>query len=474
MTRAEAEAFYDLGKEVVVELLLQMDERIRRLEERLGMDSTNSSKPPSTDNKLTKTKPQKSLDKTKKRGGQKGHKGTTLLQSQKPDTIETIKPTICEQCQSSLGEIPAFKITKRQVFDIPKANMTIKEYQGHSAICRCCQHKNHATFPTGVNAPTQYGKNIQSFIAYLHSYQMVPYERITQLIDDLYAHHLSTGSIITMLQKTHEAIRESQAHTKTLLEQSPLLHCDETGISVEGRLHWIHVASTPYLTYFFLHKKRGQDAMDAMGILPTYTGILMHDHWSSYKSYTLGSHSFCNAHHLRELQGISDNEKVQWSKDMHALLIRANNAIIKASSHAQTALSSSKIAQFTNQYDKIISAGMGYYQNHPPVSTKKRGRIKQAKGKNLLDRLKHYKRETLRFLNDCTVPFTNNQAERDLRMIKVKEKISGTIASKRGGEYFTFIRGYISTVKKQGAKILEELFNALDGKPFLPQLVVGC
>lgn len=474
MTRTEAEAIYDLGKEAVVKILLEMDARIRRLEERLGMDSTNSSKPPSTDNKLTKTPPQKSSDKKTKRGGQKGHKGVTLIQSVNPDFTEVVKPTTCSECQSSLENIPVYKITKRQVFDIPKASITITEYQGHSLVCPCCHHKNHPIFPQGVNAPTQYGKNLSAFIAYLHSYQMVPYERITQLIEDLYTHKLSTGTIITMLQKTYDATHESEAHTKVLLERSPLLHCDETGVSVEGRLHWIHVASTAHLTHFLLHKRRGKEAMEAMGVLPTYTGIVMSDHWSAYKHYTNSQHSFCNAHHLRELQGISDTQKVQWSKDMHALLIRANNAVLKAKGQAQTALSPSKIAQFIHQYDTITKAALRYYQTPPLTPIKQRGRIKQSKGKNLLDRFKRYKRETLRFLNDFTVPFTNNQAERDLRMIKVKEKISGTIASKRGGEYFARIRGYISTVKKQGKKILEELFNALDGKPFLPQLVGGC
>jgi len=474
MTRTEAEAIYDLGKEAVVKILLEMDVRIRRLEERLGMDSTNSSKPPSTDSKLTKAPPQKSSDKKTKRGGQKGHKGSNLRLSPTPDSTETIKPTSCEKCQTSFLESSHGKIIKRQVFDIPKASITITEYQGHSLVCPCCHHKNHPIFPQGVNAPTQYGKNLSAFIAYLHSYQMVPYERITQLIDDLYGHKLSTGTIITMLQKTYDATHESEIHTKALLERAPLLHCDETGVSVEGRLHWIHGASTAHLTLFHLHKRRGKEAMNAMGILPTYTGIVMSDHWSAYKHYTNSQHSFCNAHHIRELQGISDNEKVQWSKDMYALLIRANNAVIKAKANAQTALSSITITLLTHQYDKITNAALGYYPNPPLAPIKQRGRIKQSKGKNLLDRFKQHKRETLRFLNDFTVPFTNNQAERDLRMIKVKEKISGTIASKRGGEYFARIRGYISTVKKQGKNILEELFNALNGKPFLPQLAGGC
>jgi transposase len=284
MTRAEAEAIYDLGKEAVVKMLLEMDTRMRRLEERLGMDSTNSSKPPSTDNKLTKSSPQKSTDKKTKRGGQKGHKGSTLLQRDTPDFTEVIKPTTCSKCQSSLEGYSSYKITKRQVFDIPKANINVKEYQGHSIVCSCCHHKNHTIFPNGVNAPTQYGKNLSAFIAYLHSYQMVPYERITQLIDDLYSHKLSTGTIITMLQKTYDATQESETHTKALLKRSPLLHCDETGVSVEGRLHWIHVASTSHLTYFLLHKRRGQTATDAMGILPTYTGIVKSDHWAAYKN----------------------------------------------------------------------------------------------------------------------------------------------------------------------------------------------
>jgi len=224
------------------------------------------------------------------------------------------------------------------------------------------------------------------------------------------------------------------------------------------------------MTYYMLHKKRGTVAMDAMEILPEYEGIAVHDHWSPYNKYSC-SHSFCNAHHLRELDFISQSEKVLWSEDMHALLTKINREVTKAKEKGKKALSTDKIARFSHHYDAICNGAMVYYPPPDKTVKKTRGRLAQPKGKNLLDRFAKYKDEVLRFSADFDVPFTNNLAERDLRMIKVKEKISGMFASLKGGKIFARIRGYISTLKKNDRPVLKELNNVLSARPYLP---VGC
>jgi len=467
MTEKEARELYHRGEEAVVVALLDFSEQLNKLEIRLGMNSANSSKPPSTDHKLTKKTQKK--NKKGKRGGQNGHKGTTLTQTDKPDFIEINKPTTCTHCHSDLTNQTPINVIKRQVFDIPIMKINVTEYQVHTVVCECCQTKNEGVFPTDVKAQAQYGKNLQALVSYFNVYQLIPHERLSEAIEDIYGHKISTGVIITMLEKTYNTCEATEVHIKELLEKVPALHCDETGVNVEGKLHWVHVASTSLLTYYFLHKTRGTEAIDIMAILSNYKGVAVHDHWSPYNHYG-SQHSFCNAHHLRELQGVTDNEKFPWSADLSELLIRMNQTVKTAKEQGQSALSEEILHEFMKAYDTITKTALPYYPDPPKNKVGKKGRIKKPKGKNLLNRLIKYKNETLRFLTDFNVPFTNNQAERDLRMIKVKEKISGTIASQRGGQYFARIRGYISTVKKQGYRVLEELRNALDGNPFIPQI----
>ena len=248
-----------------------------------------------------------------------------------------------------------------------------------------------------------------------------------------------------------------------------VLHSDETGINIAKKLHWIHVASSNKFTYYMLHAKRGKVAMDDMDILPNYNGIVVHDHWKPYNQYTNCTHSYCNAHILRELNGIWDNDKAQWSKDIHSLLIKMNLAVHKAKDKDKQCLSYNQIKKFIKNYGKITKTALKLYlppTNSPPK--KKKGKVKQPKAKNLLDRLLIYQDQTLRFLNDFRVPFTNNQAEKDLRMIKVKEKISGCFASFKGGEIFCRIRSYISTLKKNNLSVLKGLESALNGELLLP------
>jgi transposase len=476
MTEQEAIKFCKNDPESAAKIIMmveRLEERIKELEARLNMDSTNSSKPPSTDNKLTKVKKPSSFNSKKKRGAQAGHKGKNLKIVAIPDKIELLLPTNCSYCNNLLKSEDSLKYEKRQLFDLPTIKMQVTEYQAHTIECKKCHTVNKAEFPENINATTQYGDNLKSFISYLNSYQMLPYERITETIQDLTSHKMSVGTIYNFLNIHYDKLETFETTLKQSLLKEEVLHSDETGINIKAKLHWIHVTSSSVMTYYMLHQKRGRVAMDDMNVIPLYQGILVHDHWTPYNKYTNCSHSYCNAHILRELNGITEKENVLWSEDMHRLLINMNIAVHKAKDSNKKALTRAQIQKFTLNYEKIIKSAKSYYP--PPNETlqKTRGRPKHEKGKNLLDRLSKYQIEHLRFVNDFKVPFTNNLAERDLRMIKVKEKISGSFASFKGGEIFCRIRSYISTLKKNNISVLQGLSDALAGNAYVP-VGVGC
>ena len=300
---------------------------------------------------------------------------------------------------------------------------------------------------------------------------MLPYDRISELLEDFISHKISTGTIYNMLNSFYDKLEPFENDIKKLLLNSDVIHVDETGNRVKDKLYWTHTVSTSVVTYYMIHKKRGCEAMDMMAILPDFKGIAVHDHWKPYNNYNC-THSYCNAHHLRELVGITQNENVRWANDMYSLLTNMNNYIYKLKKNDKLEPSKGKIQQFYQQYDNICQSALKFYPP-PDKKPKNKRKPKQSKGKNLLDRFVTYKDETLRFFTNLLVPFTNNLAERDLRMIKVKEKISGCFASFKGAEIFNRIRGYISTVKKNDMSVLDELKNALVGKYYVPGLV-GC
>ena len=451
----------------------RLEKRIKELEFKLNMNSTNSSKPPSTDNKFTKNKKASNFTSKKKRGAQAGHKGKSLKMVAIPDKTEVLLPVSCSCCGSSLEDIDSLKYEKRQLFDLPDIKMQVTEYQAYTKKCPYCHMQNKAKFPNNIKATLQYGDNLKSLVSYLNAYQMLPYERIAETIEDLTSHKIGVGTIYNFLDRHYEKLENFEGSIKQLLLKENVLHSDETGINIKSKLHWIHVASSSVMTYYMLHEKRGTIAMDAMEIIPSYKGILVHDHWRPYNRYTNCTHSYCNAHILRELNGITQKEQVVWSQDMHTLLTNMNIAVHKAKDSSKNSLSQAQMHKFIKNYKKIIKSANNYYPPPEKNLQKVRGRHKQEKGKNLLDRFIAYKDETLRFFTNLLVPFTNNLAERDLRMIKVKEKISGCFASFKGAEIFNRIRGYISTVKKNNRSVLDEMRNALVGKYYMPSLV-GC
>jgi len=292
----------------------------KKLKEIINKNSTNSSKPPSTDDSFQeKVNIKKDVKGSRKRGGQKGSTTNNLSKVDNPDVIEVLKSVTCKNCNHTLSGVVSKSISTKQEFDIPKISMRVTEYQQHSKICPCCNTMNKPEFPDHLKASVQYGQNIKTFIAYLNTYQMIPYDRISELIKDFTSHSISNGTINNMLKSFYNRLEDYEVTIKQLLLKSYVIHVDETGTRVTTKLHWTHTVSTSLITYYMINQKRGKDAIDTMGILPNYNGIAVHDHWKPYNNYSC-THSFCNAHHLRELIGIVQNEDVRWAKDMHRLI----------------------------------------------------------------------------------------------------------------------------------------------------------
>lgn len=465
MTEQEAIALCKNDPESAAKIILmveRLEARIKELEDKLNMNSSNSSKPPSSDNKFTKKKAtQKSSE--VKRGGQTGHKGSNLKKVEIPDKVVSLKSKVCGHCHRDIADIPSSKVEKRQLFDIPPMNIEVTEYQSHKVCCPYCQSMNQGAFPEQVKATTQYGDNLKAWVSYLNAHHMLPYERISEMIEDMVNHKISTGSIYNFLSQNYDNLESFEERLKRELLKEEVLHADETGVNVKGNLKWIHTVTSNRAVHYGVHSKRGKEAIEAMNILPHYQGILSHDHWSPYNHYSNISHSFCNAHILRELQSEIDKNDKTWAKEMQTLLKESNKTVKEYKKQENTSLPNEIREKIIKKYEKLTSEALKEYP--PPKISNKRGRPKQEKGKNLLDRLIKYQKETLRFINDFRVPFTNNLAERDLRMIKVKQKISGTFASFEGAEFFCRIKSFIATLKKNSLSVLDGLRDAFELQP---------
>jgi len=439
----------------------------KRLRDQLHLDSSNSSLPPSSD-KGRGTRATRSLRSPsgRKPGGQPGHPGTTLKPVEKPDHIVVYPVSHCVGCGEDLSATAVTRLEKRQVFEFPPLRLDVTEHQAEVKSCPSCAQESQGAFPADVQQPVQYGARVKGLLVYLTHGQLLPYERTTALVEDLVGQPVSQGTLLTATHTCAAQVSETEGQVKQALQQAPVVHVDETGLYENGRRLWLHSASTPDLTYYFPHDKRGQPAMQAAEILPQFHGIAVHDHWGAYQQFDQCAHAFCNAHHLRELQRAIDQDHAVWAEEMNTLLLDIKDHADHAKAAGQTALSPDQIAQYQTQYRDIVDRALQPYLTAPTTpSPPTRGRQKQSKTKNLLDRFDRYQTETLRFMTDFRVPFDNNLAERDLRMIKVKQKISGTFRSPEGTRSFCRIRGFISTVKKQGKNVLEALTNTFKALP---------
>ena len=447
-------------------LIEALQERINTLERQQAKDSHNSSLPPSSDRfvRVPKSLRQKS---GKKAGGQPGHCGHHLRQVETPDQVVIHPVLCCEHCQHDLHTQPADVPERRQVIDLPAKRLWVTEHRVEEKQCPVCSHLTRAPFPATVSAPAQYGTSIQTLATYLVEGQAVPYARASQLLQELLGVQLSAGSIASFVQTCHQQLAEVETSLKAALVKTKVIHQDETGLRVGTTGWWVHVCATERLTHYAAHPSRGRKALDAIGIAPQFRGTSVHDGLRSYQGYSF-TQAWCNVHHLRELTFVEEELKQPWARKMKDLLLDMKAEVERAKAAFQHDLDLLVLADFLRRYDEILTEG---YQANPPTPPPKKrapGRPKQSPARNLLDRLSGGKWTVLRFLHDFAVPFDNNQAERDLRMIKVQQKVSGCFRTEVGVAMFCRIRSYLSTLQKQGIKLLSALDQTLSGHPVLP------
>ncbi len=440
--------------------------QVQALQERLKKDSHNSHLPPSSDRFHRHPK---SLRKPsgKKPGGQSGHPGNTLLLSPTPDQVMVYPVERCQHCQRDLREVESLQVERRQVVDLPPKRVVVIEHQVQQKCCPSCQQISTAPFPLDVRAPVQYGAALGAVGVYLVQQQLLPYERACEVLEDLLGPPMSVGTLYGLVERCAEQLEPVEQQIKTALSHADVLHQDETGLYVEGKRHWLHVSSTEQLTHYQVHAKRGKEALDAIGILKDFQGVSVHDGWQSYWHY-LCQHALCNVHHLRELTFLSEEQHQAWATEMISLLLDIKAAVEQARNEGRTRLHPLEIEDWKAQFVTLLEAGYQANPPDPPPETSKKGRRKQSAARNLLDRLSKHQDAVLRFLDNFSVPFDNSLAERDIRMVKVQQKVSGCFRSAAGAQAFCRIRGYLSTLRKQGLAVLAALEQALVGHPVSP------
>lgn len=443
--------------------------RVKSLENQVSKNSNNSSKPPSTDGFKKKTKSLRTKS-GKKPGGQEGHEGSTLELSDNPDEIEIHGVDKCDICGESLQDVTPERYIIRQIVDISDIKVKIIEHRAEVKKCPKCRRRNTGKFPDGVTNTVQYGEKVKSVAVYLTQYQLIPYKRGSELIEDLFGISLSQGTMVNLNNKCHDELEPIEANIKDSITNSlDAVHFDETGIYIDKKRQWLHVASNDKYTYYEAHEKRGKIATDKIKILPNFNGTAVHDCFKTYHSYTSCKHALCNAHILRELNAITELEKQMWADPMKKLLIEIKKEVDLNWNVANT-LTLDKTETFEERYDKILKDGFDedHSANWKLYSEKK---VKKSTSLNLLNRLSAHKEEILSFMYNFSIPFDNNLAERDLRMAKVKQKVSGTFRSVEGANAFTRIRGYVSTVRKHGLNTIDSIRSIFTNNPVDPTLV---
>jgi len=465
-----------LDKETLVEIILQLQaqvqmlgHRVAELEGMLHKNSANRSKPPASDG-LAKPKPKpKSLRNKgqRKSGGQPGHPGHTLKQVAHPEQVEVLPATACPGCpDADLAQAPVVDYERRQVFELPLLRLEVTEYQAEIKRCPKCGKRVTSAFPENVNAPAQYGPRFNALLVYLNQQQLLPANRTVQLMQDLFAQTVSEGTLFRAINACHHRLSRVAQAIKAQLRKAPIVHADESGVRTAGSLHWLHVASTDRLTFYGVHAKRGCLAMDEFAILPGFSGRLIHDFWKPYFTYDC-RHGLCNTHHLRELLFLVEEHHQAWAQKMMALLLDLHDFTSTRKENRPLQLTDEEKAPWLARYRAIIS--QGWDENPLPAQApEKRGRTKKTKAQNLLLRLGGHECDVLAFLHDLNVPFTNNLGEQDIRMLKVRLKISGCFRTLEGAQQFARIRGYLSTARKNQLNLLDAMTRVFQGTPFIP------
>jgi transposase len=435
----------------------ELKARVAELERQLGLNSSNSGKPPSTDG--LKKPPRTSSLRTssdKKPGGQQGHKGGTLCQVAEPSVIVNHYPNNCQICGLPLTQDMVITYSTRQVFDLPEPQpLVVTEHRAHTCQCERCGEITKAAFPEQVKGPVQYGGRIVGFVVYLLHYQFIPEDRLAELMVDLFGVKIAAATIARMSANSAGCYQGFVSTLCQIAKTAMVKHLDETGFRIGGKLQWLHVMATEWLSFYRVSPKRGS-------LLDGIIGTIVHDHWKPY--YTLQGvlHALCNAHHLRELKALIDNDKERWAVRMQRLLRRACHVTNLARELGEP-LRPSLVARLQRRYDAIVAEGLAFHEALLPLPiTGRRGRDPHRTGHNLLLRLRNRRDDVLRFLTDPRVPFTNNLAEQAVRMMKLRQKISGGFRSEQGASEFATLRSVIATAKKQGWSIVDTLTESPD------------
>lgn len=460
---------YDQGKEAMVRLVMQLQDviveleaRVSRLEAQANQNSRNSSKPPSSDG-FNRPPPRSQRKKSKRHsGGQPGHPGTTLAMVQEADHVIEHWPARCESCGMGLDEKGA-RVERRQVFDVPPMRLEITEHRAMAVRCGQCKALSHGVFPEGVKPGAQYGKQVMAIGVYAIVHQLLPLERTSELMWDLVGVRPSEGTLVKWVEASRERVAPVEAEIKAAIKRAPVVNLDETGARIDKRTYWLHVASTPTLTYYTFDWARAGTAFDRVGILPGFAGVGVHDALPSYLVRDF-KHSLCNAHLLRDLTGLEETTRQRWPARMKRLLIQMRDRVAKAEARGASHLRRDVQCRLEGEYDRLVKSALRTNPG-PKRVPGQIGRAGASPAWNIAERLRRHKDAVLRFLRDFNVPFDNNLAERDLRMSKVKQKVSGCFRSLVGAQCYATIRGYISTARKQGYTALVALRAILEGRP---------
>lgn len=446
-------------------------------------DSHNSGLPPALDPPAAKAanaiRRTRSLRRPsgKLPGAQPGHPGHTRPRVEQPDRVMTHSPSLCRGCGASLAGGYVVKCESRQIIELPPVKPWVVEHRALTKRCRSCDGLTKGRFPQGVKAAVQYGRGVRARAVYLVNYQLLPYRRAAEVLQDFFSCPISAGSLRRIIAECAGRALTTEVEIKHRLKQAEVIHVDETGLRVEGAGRFVHVASTARLTHYACDSRRGKAAMDEIGILPAFKGTSVHDGWPAYTSYYQCRHALCGAHLLRELTYIEEShphQRGQWAEPMAQLLLEIKVAVERAREAGHSALTEQEQAEFFDRYDKVVRRGL---ELNPERATRRpkvdegaatlkkgRGRIPQSEARKLVTRLESRRAEVLRFMTDFRVAFDNNQAERDLRMVKLRQKIGGCFRSGEGAQQFCRLRSVILTARKQGRAVLDSIERVLRGQ----------
>jgi transposase len=449
------EELFQYSKEQLIDLALQLLDKIAALEleinelgAKLGTNSSNSSKPPSMDG-LGKPAPKSRREKSgKKPGGQPGHQGHGLKIDREPDETIEHTPETCSECGAKLPEENAKCVETRYVWEIDVIVKLI-EHKQMSINCPFCGAENRGDFPAEVCGTQNYGAGIRAFSATMVNYAMVGIDKTHKILNDVLQVPISTGTLANINAEYGEKMQPLLVEIKEKVQSSPIVHFDETGFRVNGKTHWLHNSSTSEATYIIASEKRGTEGIEANGVLPDFSGVAIHDCWKPYFNYDT-QHALCNAHLLRELQYVCDRTEQQWAGEMQKLLLELKENKEQCIEDGKTEMPADDKCKFSAEYARIVT--LGESENPLVEGERKRGKIR-----SLLDRFINYEPEITLFANDFTVPFDNNQAERDIRNAKVKQKVSGGLRSTEGADDFAAFSSVIGTAQKQNRSIFTTL-----------------